>query len=291
MTGVNTAPEPILDKPGFAVRVGIHESPHQGTRSMPKDQGSGRPKVGLFVTCLADMIRPRLGFAAMQLLEAAGCQVEVPTAQTCCGQPAFNSGDTSGGAALARRVIATFEGFDYVVVPSGSCAGMIRAHYSEALADDPVWLRRAEALGTRTHELLSFLVDVRGWRPQGVSLPATATYHDSCSGLRELGVFAQPRKLLADVDGLELRALTGNDVCCGFGGTFCVKYPSISNAIVAEKAASIDATGAQLLLGGDLGCLMNMAGCLHRRGSKVRAFHTAEIVAGMGTGPAIGEEP
>ena len=249
-----------------------------------------RPRVGLFVTCLADTIRPRLGFAALHLLEAAGCAAEVPRAQTCCGQPAYNSGDSRGGAALARRVIAAFEGYDYVVAPSGSCAGMIRMHYPEALADDPAWLPRAEALAARTHELLSFLVDVRGWRPEGVSLAASATYHDSCAGLRELGILAQPRALLREIEGLELRPLTGNDVCCGFGGTFCVKYPSISNAIVAEKAVLIEATGAELLLGGDLGCLMNMAGALHRRGSKVRAFHTAEVLAGMGGGPAIGEE-
>ncbi|RAI54630.1 (Fe-S)-binding protein [Roseicella frigidaeris] len=248
------------------------------------------PRVGLFVTCLADAIRPRLGFAALHLLEAAGCAVEVPRAQTCCGQPAYNSGDSRGGAALARRVIAAFEGYDYVVVPSGSCAGMIRMHYPEALAGDPAWLPRAEALAGRTHELLSFLVDVRGWRPEGVSLAASATYHDSCAGLRELGILAQPRALLREVEGLELRPLTGNDVCCGFGGTFCVKYPSISNAIVKEKAVLIEATGTELLLGGDLGCLMNMAGALHRRGSKVRAFHTAEVLAGMGGGPAIGEE-
>lgn len=249
-----------------------------------------RPRVGLFVTCLADTIRPRLGFAALRLLRAAGCEVEVPRAQTCCGQPAFNSGDTRGGAALARRTIAAFEGYDHVVVPSGSCAGMIRAHYREALADDPAWLPRAEALAARTHELLSYLVDVRGWRPSGVALAASATYHDSCSGLRELDIFAQPRALLREVEGLQMRPLTGNDVCCGFGGTFCVKYPSISDAIVKEKAVLIEATGADLLLGGDLGCLMNMAGALHRRGSTVRAFHTAEVLAGMGDGPAIGEE-
>ena len=249
-----------------------------------------RPRVGLFVTCLTDTIRPRLGFAALHLLEAAGCDVDVPRAQTCCGQPAFNSGDKRGGAALARWTIAAFEGDDHVVVPSGSCAGMIRAHYREALADDPAWLARAEALAARTHELLSFLVDVRGWRPAQVSLAASATYHDSCSGLRELGIFAQPRALLREVAGLEMRPLTGNDVCCGFGGTFCVKYPAIADAIVKEKAVLIEATGADLLLGGDLGCLMNMAGALHRRGSAVRAFHTAEVLAGMGDGPAIGEE-
>ncbi len=254
------------------------------------DHPPARPRVALFVTCLADTIRPRLGFAALHLLEQSGCDVDVPRAQTCCGQPAFNSGDTKGGAALARRVIAAFEGYEYVVVPSGSCAGMIRAHYIEALADDPGWLPRAQALAARTHELLSFLVDIRGWRPASVALDATATYHDSCSGLRELGILQQPRALLREVEGLRMTPLVGNDVCCGFGGTFCIKYPAIADAIVGEKAAAIEATGAGLLLGGDLGCLMNMAGALHRRGSRVRAFHAAEILAGMGTGPAIGEE-
>jgi L-lactate dehydrogenase complex protein LldE len=247
------------------------------------------PRVGLLVTCLVDAIRPRVGFAALDLLEAAGCEVEVPLAQTCCGQPAFNSGDGRDAAVIARGVIETFAGFDHVVVPSGSCAGMVR-HYPELFAADPAWGLRAVELAERTHELLSFLVDVMGWRPEGVRLQASATYHDSCSGLRELGILAQPRRLLSAVEGLQMRNLEGNDVCCGFGGTFCVKYPAISNAIVEEKAAAIERTGADLLLGGDLGCLMNMAGKLSRRGSPVRSYHTAEVLAGMADGPAIGEE-
>ena len=247
------------------------------------------PRVGLLVTCLVDAIRPRVGFAALDLLEAAGCEVEVPLAQTCCGQPAFNSGDGRDAAVIARGVIEAFAGFDHVVVPSGSCAGMVR-HYPELFAADPAWGPRAVELAERTHELLSFLVDVMGWRPEGVRLQASATYHDSCSGLRELGILAQPRRLLSAVEGLQMRKLEGNDVCCGFGGTFCVKYPAISNAIVEEKAAAIERTGADLLLGGDLGCLMNMAGKLSRRGSPVRSYHTAEVLAGMADGPAIGEE-
>jgi L-lactate dehydrogenase complex protein LldE len=247
------------------------------------------PRVGLLVTCLVDAIRPRVGFAALDLLEDAGCEVEVPLAQTCCGQPAFNSGDGRDAAVIARGVIETFAGFDHVVVPSGSCAGMVR-HYPELFAADPAWGPRAVELAERTHELLSFLVDVMGWRPEGVRLQASATYHDSCSGLRELGILAQPRRLLSAVEGLQMRNLEGNDVCCGFGGTFCVKYPAISNAIVEEKAAAIERTGADLLLGGDLGCLMNMAGKLSRRGSPVRSYHTAEVLAGMADGPAIGEE-
>jgi L-lactate dehydrogenase complex protein LldE len=249
-----------------------------------------QPRVGLFVTCLADLVRPQVGFATIKLLEEAGCKVEVPITQTCCGQPAFNSGATRIAAGLARQVVRAFEPFDYVVVPSGSCAGMIKAHYREALADDAAWLPRAQSLAAKTWELMSFLVDVRAFRPRGVSLRTSATYHDSCSGLRELGVFQQPRALLSAVDGLELKPLPGNDVCCGFGGTFCVKYPAISNAIVAEKAQAVASTGAAMLLGGDLGCLMNMAGKLAREGSNVRVMHAAEVLADMGAGPALGEE-
>lgn len=226
----------------------------------------------------------------MQLLQEAGCNVEVPDQQTCCGQPAFNSGDTIHAAVLARQFIETFESFDYVVAPSGSCVGMTRAHYEEALSDDPEWAERARQLGAKTFEITSFLVDVMDYRPKGRALNASATYHDSCSGLRELGVFAQPRALLDKVAGLDMRPLEGHDVCCGFGGTFCVKYPDISNAIVEDKAAAIERTGAQLLLGGDLGCLMNMAGKLSRRDAKVRVLHTIEVLAGMADAPAIGEK-
>ena len=186
-------------------------------------------------------------------------------------------------------MIETFEPYDYLVAPSGSCAGMIKAHYPELFADDPVWRERAEKLAAKTHELLSFLVDLRGFRPQNVACKASATYHDSCSGLRELGVKAQPRALLGAVEGLELRPLEGEETCCGFGGTFCVKYSDISDAIVGEKARNVEATGADLLLGGDLGCLLNMAGKLRREGAKTRVFHAAEILAGMAD-RAIGED-
>ncbi len=248
------------------------------------------PNVGLFVTCLADLFRPRTAFAALTLLRRAGCEVVVPKLQTCCGQPAYNSGDSADARAIAKKVITAFQGFDYIVAPSGSCMGMIK-HYSELLADDAAWAARAKDLAARGWELLSFLTDVRGYRPEGVELNASATYHDSCSGLRELKVERQPRALLAAIKGLRLTPLPEVKSCCGFGGTFCVKYPAISNAIVEEKARNVESTNADLLLGGDLGCLMNMAGKLHRRGAKVRAFHAAEIIAGMGEGPAIGEEP
>ncbi len=247
------------------------------------------PRVGLFVTCLVDSMRPSIGFAAIALLEAAGCVVEIPRAQTCCGQPALNSGDTAGATEVAKHTIALLEGYDHVVIPSGSCAGTIRVHYPELFPAGSPWHARAVALAARTFELLSYLADIQRFQPQGVALQARATYHDSCSGLRELGIKAQPRKLLAKVEGLAITEMDGAETCCGFGGTFCVKYPAISNAITEEKTANIKASGAELLLGGDLGCLMNMAGKLHREGSPVRAFHAAEVLAGMADGPAIGE--
>ena len=194
-------------------------------------------RVGLFVTCLVDLIRPSVGFAAAKLLEDAGCIVEVPR-QTCCGQPAFNSGDRGDARAIAAQVIETFAPFDYVVAPSGSCAGMIKVHYPELFHGDPNWRPRADALAAKTFELVSFLVDVLGLTRVDARVEATATYHDGCSGLRELGVRAQPRKLLATVAGLTLTELPDADVCCGFGGGFCVKYPDSSNVIVAKKAAN-----------------------------------------------------
>jgi L-lactate dehydrogenase complex protein LldE len=247
------------------------------------------PRVALFVTCLVDLFRPSIGFAAVKLLEQAGCTVEVPKAQVCCGQPAYNSGDRADTRAIARQVIEAFAGYDYVVVPSGSCAGMIHEHYPALFADDPALLARAKELAARTWELVAFLVDVRGVKTTGARYSGTVTYHDSCSGLRELGVKAQPRRLLAAVDGLTLVELPGAELCCGFGGTFCVKYPELSNRMVSEKAADVAATGADTLLAGDLGCLLNMAGKLQREGRPVATRHVAELLAGMADGPAIGE--
>jgi L-lactate dehydrogenase complex protein LldE len=225
----------------------------------------------------------------LKLLEDAGCRVEVPEAQTCCGQPAYNSGDAANAKAVARGVIAAFEGYDYVVAPSGSCAGMLKKHYPALFSDDPDWRGRAEGLAGKTFELVSFLTDVRGVEKVSARHAGSVTYHDSCSGLRELGIKAQPRRLLGSVEGLELKELPGADVCCGFGGTFCVKYPDISNAIVTEKTADIAATGAETLLAGDLGCLLNMAGKLKREGRATKSRHVAEVLAGMADGPAIGE--
>ncbi len=247
------------------------------------------PRVGLFATCLVDLFRPSVGFAAIKLLEEAGCSVSVPQSQTCCGQPAYNSGDRRDAAAIAKSVIAEFEGFDYVVVPSGSCGSTIKKHYPGLLADDPLWAARATALAAKTHELISFLTDILGLTAVSARFAGTVTYHDSCSGLRELGVAAQPRALLQTVDGLKLNEMADADICCGFGGTFCVKYPDLSNAIVEEKTEAIAAAGADTLLAGDLGCLMNMAGKLQRQGRPIKARHVAEVLAGMADGPAIGE--
>ncbi|MCP8939151.1 (Fe-S)-binding protein [Alsobacter sp. SYSU M60028] len=249
-----------------------------------------RPRVGLFVTCLVDLMRPSIGFAAVKLLEQAGCIVEVPE-QTCCGQPAYNSGDRETTRAIALRTIAAFEGYDYVVAPSGSCAGMIRAHYHELFADDPNLARRADELSSRTYELLNFLVDVLNFDDFGAEFDGEVTYHDSCSGLRELGIKAQPRRLLAGVKGLKLVEMAENEVCCGFGGTFAVKYGEISNSIVEKKTANVSASGAGTLLAGDLGCLMNMAGKLSREGKPVQVRHIAEVLAGMTDTPPIAAAP
>ena len=245
------------------------------------------PLVGLFVTCLVDLFRPNIGFATIKLLEAGGARVEVPLTQTCCGQPAYNSGDRADAIAIARQVVDIFERFDYVVAPSGSCAGMLRLHYPELLAADPDYGRRAEAMATRCFELTSFLVNVLRVAKVDASFEGLVTYHDSCSSLRELGIASAPRKLLAAVEGLTLVELADREVCCGFGGTFSVKYPDISSAILEQKLRSVAATGARCVLAGDLGCLMQIAGGLVREGASVEARHVAEVLAGMTDEPAI----
>jgi L-lactate dehydrogenase complex protein LldE len=246
-------------------------------------------QVALLVTCLVDLFRPSIGFAAVKLLEEAGCAVDVPRLQTCCGQPAYNSGDKADAKTIARQVIAAFAGYDYVVAPSGSCAGMVRVHYPEMFADEPDTRAKAEELATRTYELVSFLTDVRGITSVAAQCGKTVTYHDSCSGLRELQVKAQPRQLLASVAGLDLKELPGAEICCGFGGTFGVKYPEISDKMVSDKVADIGTTGADCVLAGDLGCLLQITGKLSRLGSRVEARHVAEVLADMTeTVPPIG---
>ncbi len=238
-------------------------------------------RVALFVTCLVDLFRPTVGFAAIKLLEEAGCIVEIPDTQTCCGQPAYNSGGRAAAKAIGLRVLEAFAGYDYVVAPSGSCAGMIRQHYPELFADDPAVLPRAQSLAERTWELVSFLFDICGMQAVAARWDRDVTYHDGCSGLRELGVKLQPRRLLGSVAGLRLRELPGAEVCCGFGGTFCVKYPDISDKMITDKASDIVATGAEAVLAGDLGCLLNIAGKLYRQGRRIEVRHVAEVLAGM----------
>jgi L-lactate dehydrogenase complex protein LldE len=245
--------------------------------------------VALFVTCLVDLFRPTVGFAAVKLLEDAGCTVEVPYAQTCCGQPAYNSGDRADAGAIARQVIEALAGYDYVVVPSGSCGGMLKKHYPGLFAPGTIERAAAEALAARTHELVSFLTEVMGVERVEARFARKVTYHDACSGLRELGIERQPRALLASVEGLELAEMTEARICCGFGGTFCVKYADVSNDMLEKKAASIAESGAEVVLAGDLGCLMNMAGKLKRLNSPVESRHIAEVLAGLTDGPAIGE--
>lgn len=245
--------------------------------------------VALFVTCLVDLFRPTVGFAAVKLLEDAGCRVSVPAVQTCCGQPAYNSGDRRDAKRIARQVVEAFQGFDYVVVPSGSCAGMISEHYRELFREDPEDCGKVRELAGRTWELISFLTDVCGITAVDARFNGTVTYHDACSGLRELGVKRQPRRLLASVDGLSLQEHADAEVCCGFGGTFCIKYPDISDRMVTRKTNDIASTGAETLLAGDMGCLLNLAGKLKRLGSPIETRHVAEVLADMADGPAIGE--
>ena len=238
-------------------------------------------RVGFFVTCLVDLMRPSIGFAAMRLLEAGGAEVYVPPEQTCCGQPCYNSGDRAGTLALATRVLEEFEGCDYLVAPSGSCSGMIRTHYADVFRDDPALLRRAESLAAKTWELTSFLTDVLKLEAVPGSLPATVTYHDSCAGLREMGVKRQPRALLAKVPGLTLAEMPECENCCGFGGTFSIKFGEISARMADNKCQHIAESGAEAVVLGDLGCMLNIEGRLRRRGdAKTRVLHVAEVLAG-----------
>jgi len=245
-------------------------------------------RVALFVTCLVDLFRPSVGFATVRLLERLGAEVVVPPAQTCCGQPAYNNGDFDSARDIARQVIAAFDGYDHVVVPSGSCAGMLVKHYPELFRDEPETLARAQDLAARTRELSVLLAESGGESAADAHFGGKVAMHDSCSARRELGVLAEPRALL-DRLGAERVELKDAETCCGFGGTFCVKYPDISARMVSDKAAAVVASGAEVLVSGDLGCLMNIAGRLKRMDSKVRVYHLAELLAGMTDIPAIGE--
>jgi L-lactate dehydrogenase complex protein LldE len=246
------------------------------------------PRIALFVTCLVDLHRPSVGFAAISLLEAAGCAVEVPRTQTCCGQPAYNAGDRGTARELGLSIITAFDAYDYVVVPSGSCAGMLSQHLPHLFEDDPNLRAKADRLAAKTYELTTFLHDIMKFTPTPPRLDASGTYHDSCAGLRELGIKSQPRNLLRSVPGLSMTEMPEPETCCGFGGTFCVKYPDISTRMATDKAVGIESTGADLLLSGDMGCLLNIAGRLSRMNVKIAVHHVAEILAGV-CAPAIGE--
>jgi L-lactate dehydrogenase complex protein LldE len=233
------------------------------------------------VTCLVDAVRPEIGFSALKLLEEAGYEVVVPPAQTCCGQPAYNSGDSVTARDLAEKLLREFEAFDYVVLPSGSCGGQIRLQYLELFRDQPDLKARVERLAGKTYELTDFLVNVAKVDHLRSQFSGHITYHDSCAGLRELGVKAQPRALLAGLPGVRLTEMKDCQQCCGFGGTFSVKYGDISGAIVDEKCRNIQATGADAVVLGDLGCILNIEGRLRRSGDeRTRVLHVAQVLAG-----------
>ncbi|MCP4070645.1 MAG: (Fe-S)-binding protein [Hyphomicrobiales bacterium] len=255
-----------------------------------RNNDSDSTEVALFVTCLVDLFRPTVGFAALKLLEDAGCSVHVPVEQTCCGQPAWNAGDRKDTREIAEQVIKIFEEFEYIVAPSGSCAGMLKVHYPELFHNIPEWRERAENFASKVHELTSFLTDVLGVKKVDAKLNSKVAYHDSCAGLRELNISRQPRELLESVEGITQQELNDSETCCGFGGMFAVKYSDISNSIVSEKAENIKNAEPDLLLAGDLGCLMNMAGKLKRQGSKIEVRHVAEVLAGMCDGKPIAGE-
>ncbi len=237
-------------------------------------------KVGLFVTCLVDLARPRIGFAALRLLEAAGCEVVVPASQTCCGQPGYNSGARAVSRTLARKVLAEFRDCEYVVAPSGSCSGQVKVHYVEDLFRDDPDRAEFERLAAKWYELSDFLVNVLHLAQVPGRFEGSVTYHDSCSGLRELGVKAQPRALLRQA-GATIAEMPESEKCCGFGGTFSIKLGDISTRMAQNKCASIHASGARVIAGGDLGCLLNIEGRLRREGDmETRVLHFAEILAG-----------
>jgi L-lactate dehydrogenase complex protein LldE len=237
-------------------------------------------RVGFFVTCLVDLMRPSIGFAAIRLLEAGGADVFVPPRQTCCGQPAYNSGDRADTIALARKVVEEFEGCDYLVAPSGSCSGMIRTHYAELFAGDAAWSARVDALARKTYELTDFLVNVARLDRVPGTFSGSITYHDSCAGLREMGVKEQPRALLAKLPGVRLTEMAECEMCCGFGGTFAVKFGEISARLADNKCQHIVNSGAEAVVLGDLGCMLNIEGRLRRRGDRTRVLHVAEVLAG-----------
>jgi L-lactate dehydrogenase complex protein LldE len=235
----------------------------------------------LLITCLGDALFPDVGVATVRLLRRLGVAVDFPEAQTCCGQPHFNSGYHGEARELARHTLRTFDNGQTVVIPSGSCAAMIKLEYPELFHDDPVWRPRALDMARRTHELSDFLVNVLGREDVDARFDGRVTYHMACH-LRGLGLLTEPERLLMRVKGLEYVKLERADECCGFGGSFAVRYPGISGAMVQDKATFIDKAGVSAVVATDAGCLMNIAGCLRRRGSAVRALHLAQVLENTG---------
>lgn len=239
-------------------------------------------KVGLFVTCLVDLMRPSIGFAAIRLLEVGGCEVFVPATQTCCGQPGYNSGDRAAAKGLALKVLDEFESCDYLVAPSGSCGGMIKTHYPDLLSGEAGTADRLARLTAKTYELTDFLVNVLKLETVPGTFSGKVTYHDSCSSLREMGVKQQPRRLLEKMPGVQLAEMAECETCCGFGGTFSVKFGEISSRLADNKCRNIEESGADVVVLGDLGCMLSIEGRLHRRGNTTtRVMHVAEMLAGI----------
>lgn len=245
-------------------------------------------KIALFATCLVDLLRPSIGFATLKILEDEGLTVSIPEVQVCCGQPGYNNGDRTSTIHTAKKIISELEPFDYIVIPSGSCAGMIKHHYPKLL-DETQWHEAAVNLAERTFELTQFLLHVVKIK----QLPSAdqnkkIAIHDSCAGMRELNIKDEPRQLLSLINGVSIEEHSRAEDCCGFGGTFCVKYPDISNQMVTKKTESLLATGADTIVAGDLGCLLNIAGKLSRVDAQVEVRHIAEILAGSDKLASIG---
>ncbi|MDQ0229837.1 (Fe-S)-binding protein [Metabacillus malikii] len=234
-------------------------------------------KVSLFITCLADIFYSNVGKHTVELLEKLGCEVDFPEQQTCCGQPAYNSGYHKETKEVAKHMIRSFEKSDYVVGPSGSCIAMLR-EYGHLFENEPEWKQRALQLASKSYELTQFIVEVLNVEKVNASLPVCATYHKSCHMTRLLGVEDAPAKLLDNVEGLQVKPLPNSQNCCGFGGTFSVKMVPISEQMVDEKVQHIEETGAEVLIGADCGCLMNIGGRINRKGKQIKVMHIAEVL-------------
>ncbi len=244
-----------------------------------EDSRKKKQRPALFIPCLVDSSAPEVGEAVAAVLRRLGLEPVYPEGQTCCGQPAFNSGYRTAARAAAKHFIETFEAYEQVVCPSGSCVAMVRHHYAPLFEQDRHWAERSEKVARRTFEFTEYLVDVLGVEDLGASFSGRITYHDSCHLLNALGIFDQPRRLIGKVSGVDFVEMPDSDHCCGFGGSFSVKYPDISAALLEDKVKNIMASGADWVVGCDMGCLLNMEGMLHRKGLPVRVIHIAQLLA------------